>query len=196
VTSVAAIIVGLNRTRAALVLAFDAATVATRRVRELQEQAALLGVRDVINRFSPVLVMTEQLAKQISAGLRQVDDAIRLARMAAAETGDDGVVERAPAATGQPPAPTFVRTRPEPAAIDEIRRHVGRRVAAGRLYGVDGTPLTPLVGPGDTGLARGPFRTASVDAVRGPCRVERDHAHASQQDSAGGVLLQHAPLHR
>lgn len=32
---------------------------------------------------------------------------------------------------------------------------MGRKVAAGRLYGVDGRPLTPLVGPGDTGAAKG-----------------------------------------
>ena len=29
--------------------------------------------------------------------------------------------------------------------------HVGRGIAAGRLYDADGQPLSPLMGPGDTG---------------------------------------------
>lgn len=55
--------------------------------------------------------------------------------------------------TSQPPEPAFVRTRPDPAAVAEIRRHVGRSIAAGRLYSTDGKPLSPLVGPGDTGAS-------------------------------------------
>ncbi|WP_018790849.1 DddA-like double-stranded DNA deaminase toxin [Salinispora arenicola] len=43
----------------------------------------------------------------------------------------------------------------KPAAFDEIRPHVGRDVAVGRLYDTDGRPLTPLVGPGDTGAGTG-----------------------------------------
>ncbi|WBB53855.1 MULTISPECIES: DddA-like double-stranded DNA deaminase toxin [Micromonospora] len=52
-------------------------------------------------------------------------------------------------------APAVTQTRPQKAAIDEIRPHVGRDVATGRLYDTDGRPLTPLVGPGDTGAGTG-----------------------------------------
>jgi hypothetical protein len=52
--------------------------------------------------------------------------------------------------SADPPAAPFVRTQPAPSAVAEIRPHVGRDIAAGRLYGTDGKPLTPLVGPGDT----------------------------------------------
>lgn len=49
----------------------------------------------------------------------------------------------------------MAQTRPQKAAVDEIRPHVGRDVATGRLYDTDGRPLTPLVGPGDTGAGAG-----------------------------------------
>ncbi|MCZ7423740.1 hypothetical protein O7605_29955 [Verrucosispora sp. WMMA2121] len=52
-------------------------------------------------------------------------------------------------------APAVAQTRPQKAAVDEIRPQVGRDVAAGRLYDSDGRPLTPLVGPGDTGAGAG-----------------------------------------
>jgi hypothetical protein len=61
------------------------------------------------------------------------------------------------------PEPTpFVRIRPDPDAIEQIRKHVGRGVAAGRLYDVTGKPLTPIIGPGDTGAEedlREPYRS-------------------------------------
>ena len=53
------------------------------------------------------------------------------------------------------PEPQYTRTQPTRAAIDEIRPHVGRDVAAGRLYDTAGRPLTPLVGPGDPRAATG-----------------------------------------
>jgi hypothetical protein len=54
-----------------------------------------------------------------------------------------------------PPAPAFAPTRPDPSVIEEIRPHVGRDIAVGRLFDTDGRPLTPIVGPGDTGAAEG-----------------------------------------
>jgi hypothetical protein len=55
-----------------------------------------------------------------------------------------------PSATPVTPRSLYYRS-----AIDEILPHVGRGVAAGRLHDVDGRPLTPIVGPGDTGAAEG-----------------------------------------
>ncbi|MFK3983059.1 DddA-like double-stranded DNA deaminase toxin [Micromonospora sp. NPDC050397] len=51
--------------------------------------------------------------------------------------------------------PAAAQARPQKSAVDEIRPHVGRDVAAGRLYDTEGRPLTPLVGPGDTGAGAG-----------------------------------------
>ncbi|RKR88368.1 nucleic acid/nucleotide deaminase of polymorphic system toxin [Micromonospora pisi] len=51
--------------------------------------------------------------------------------------------------------PAVAQTRPQKSAVDEIRPHVGRDVAAGRLYDTEGRPLTPLAGPGDTGAGTG-----------------------------------------
>jgi hypothetical protein len=53
-----------------------------------------------------------------------------------------------------PPAP-LPRIPPNPSAIEEIRPHVGRDTAVGRLYDAQGRPLTPIVGPGDTGAVEG-----------------------------------------
>lgn len=56
----------------------------------------------------------------------------------------------------RPPAEAIVvQTRPQRSAVEEIRPLVGRDIAAGRLYDVNGRPLTPLVGPGDTGAGDG-----------------------------------------
>lgn len=49
------------------------------------------------------------------------------------------------------PQPRFTRTRPNHSAINDILPHLGRGIAVGRLYGLDGRPLTPLVGPGEGG---------------------------------------------
>lgn len=40
------------------------------------------------------------------------------------------------------------RPRPSPTAINEIRPHAGRAIAAGRLYDEHGRPLGPICGPG------------------------------------------------
>jgi hypothetical protein len=61
----------------------------------------------------------------------------------AAAIGSDSVRTTVPAGT-----------RYDAVKVAEMRVHVGRAVAVGRLYGIDGRPLTPLVGPGDIGSAR------------------------------------------
>ena len=53
-----------------------------------------------------------------------------------------------PAAVGVHMAPRY-----DAAKAAELQPHVGRAVAAGRLYNADGQPLTPLMGPGDVGAA-------------------------------------------
>ncbi|WP_341718821.1 DddA-like double-stranded DNA deaminase toxin [Micromonospora sp. FIMYZ51] len=67
-------------------------------------------------------------------------------------------------------APAVAPTRPQKAAVDEIRPHVGRDVATGRLYDADGRPLTPLVGPGDTGAGTG--LTAPLPSLRFITHIE------------------------
>jgi hypothetical protein len=74
----------------------------------------------------------------------------------------------------------LARTQPLRSAVDEVLPHVGRDIAAGRLYEPSGRALTPLMGPGDTGAGsnlvepRASMRFATHVEANATARMRRD----------------------
>lgn len=73
----------------------------------------------------------------------------------AAITAGSSASPAAPAGTASAPPGVLAGAQYDAAKAAEIQPHVGRGVAAGRLYDTKGQPLTPLAGPGEAGAARG-----------------------------------------
>ena len=114
---------------------------------------------------------------RIAAALGELDAAVARLReaardIAASETAvsayqahltgatESTAVAEASRPAAMPDAPRAPRYDAAKAA--EILPHAGRSLATGRLYDADGNPLTPIIGPGETGAAGGvsePYRT-------------------------------------
>lgn len=73
------------------------------------------------------------------------------------------------------------------AKVAEIQPHVGRAVAAGRLCDTNGQPLTPIVGPGEIGSARG--LVESLQSLRFVNHVEANAAAYMRQHRIRHAVL-------
>jgi hypothetical protein len=129
---------------------------------------------------------------RLAAGAQRLREGAQLAAGAEeAVAAYVGIITGTTAATGgeatESIGSTAAQTRPQKLAVDELRPHVGRDVAAGRLYDTEGRPLTPLVGPGDTGAGTG--LTAPLPSLRFISHIESNATAYMRQHGIRHAVL-------